>query len=160
MRNDPNVVRYRIEDDPHADLSGGDFDTAPETPVVAPPPPPPPPVVQRPAAIRPPVLSYRASRSRRWHPPWLPLRLWRRLCAPRRRWPRRQRRPRDLRSRPLTPMRRPPRHPRKRRRPCVRRWRPVARFHLLSPLRRRSPPSRWLRKRPPCRPNLHVPRSR
>lgn len=55
MRNDPNVVRYRIEDDPHADFGGGDSDVTPEPPVVAPPPPPPPPVVQRPAAIRPPV---------------------------------------------------------------------------------------------------------
>mgnify|MGYP003349892898 CR=1 FL=1 len=36
MRNDPNVVRYRIEDDPHADLSGGDEPME----AVAPPPPP------------------------------------------------------------------------------------------------------------------------
>src|SRR6185295_12896517 len=49
MRNDPTVIRYRIEDDPHADLSGGDAEEEP--PVETAPPPPPP--VQRVAAIRP-----------------------------------------------------------------------------------------------------------
>ena len=52
MRNDPTVARYRIEDDPHADLSGGDIEDEPEAPVA--PPPPPPPVAQKPVAIRPP----------------------------------------------------------------------------------------------------------
>jgi len=53
LKDDPSVARYRIEDDPHADLSGGENDDGP--PVEAPPPPPPP---QRPAmAIRPPVAA-------------------------------------------------------------------------------------------------------
>ncbi|MBL8240892.1 MAG: translation initiation factor IF-2 [Bryobacterales bacterium] len=56
LKNDPSVARYRIEDDPHADLSGGENDDEVHVETA----PPPPPVVEpvpRPAAIRPPIVA-------------------------------------------------------------------------------------------------------